>query len=381
MAGAADRLGLLAANPFFGALPKTDLARIAPLLREVCVSAGDFLVREGDRAVEVFIIDDGEVQILKRDSVDGQLQEITRLGPGESVGELALIDQRPRSASVRALRATRLYALSVADVADAGAAAAIRARLTQAVTRRLRDTNEVTARTLALQLAMGRFLTFIIFLLSLYAYALSGLSRFAAGSSSTTPITLGLSILLIGVAFAMMRRLGYPLAFYGLTTRGWRRAVVEGVLFTIPLCAVVVAVKWLLLRVAWDLASKPMFEPFSALNLAVMQTAGAGTLVLMATLYVIHAPLQEYLVRGTLQSPLQHFLAGAGGHWSPIVASNLIFSAFHLHLSFGFALVTFLPGLFWGWLYARHGTLIGVSVSHVILGLWTVFVVGIEGIV
>ena len=224
MADAADRLGILAANPFFGALPQKDLMRIAPLLREVSVSPGDFLVREGEHAAEVFIIDDGEVQILKRHPTDGGLQEITRLGPGESVGELALIDQRPRSASVRALRATRLYALSVADVADTGAAATIRTRLTQAVTRRLRDTNELTARALALQLAMGRFLTFIIFLLSLYAYVLSGLSRFASGSSSTTPITLGLSILLIGVSFAMMRRLGYPLAFYGLTTRRRRRS-------------------------------------------------------------------------------------------------------------------------------------------------------------
>jgi CRP-like cAMP-binding protein len=378
---AADRLGILAANPFFGTLPEKDLLRIAPLLREVSVPPGDFLLREGERAAEVFIIDDGEVQILKRDPVDGRLQEISRLGPGESVGELALIDERPRSASVRALRLTRLYALSVSDVAEAGAAAVIRSRLTQAVSRRLRHTNEVTAQALKLQLAMGRFLTFIIFLLSLYAYVLSGLSRFAAGRSSTTPMTLGLSILLIGASFVMMRRLGYPLSFYGLTTRGWRRAVVEGVLLTIPFCGLVVMLKWLLLRVAWGVADAPILDPFAALNMAVIPGAGAGTLVLMATLYAIHAPLQEYLVRGTLQSPLQHFLGGAGGHWSPIIASNLIFSAFHLYLSFGFALVTFLPGLFWGWLYARHGTLVGVCVSHIILGLWTVFVVGIEGIV
>ena len=378
---AADRLGILAANPFFGTLPEKDLLLIAPLLREISVPPGDFLLREGERAAEVFIIDDGEVQILKRDPVDGRLQEISRLGPGESVGELALIDERPRSASVRALRATRLYALSVSDVAEAGAAAVIRSRLTQAVSRRLRHTNEVTAQALKLQLAMGRFLTFIIFLLSLYAYVLSGLSRFAAGSSSTTPMTLGLSILLIGASFVMMRRLGYPLSFYGLTTRGWRRAVVEGVLLTIPFCGLVVMLKWLLLRVAWGVADAPLLDPFAALNMAVIPGAGSGTLVLMATLYAIHAPLQEYLVRGTLQSPLQHFLGGAGGHWSPIIASNLIFSAFHLYLSFGFALVTFLPGLFWGWLYARHGTLVGVCVSHIILGLWTVFVVGIEGIV
>jgi CRP-like cAMP-binding protein len=381
MAAAADRLGILAANPFFGALAETDLARIAPLLREVSIPPGDFLLREGDHAAEVFIIDDGEVQILKRHPSDGRLQEIRRLGPGESVGELALIDARPRSASVRAVRATRLYALSVSDVADAGAAAALRTRLTEAVTRRLRDTNELTAEALALQLAMGRFLTFVIFLLSLYAYVLSGLSRFAAGSSSTTPITLSLSVLLIAMSFAMMRRLGYPLAFYGLTTRGWRRAVVESVLLTIPLLGVVVAVKWILLRVAWGIADKPLFDPFAALNMAALPTAGAGTLLLMATIYATHAPLQEFLVRGALQSPLQQFLAGAGGHWSPIIASNLIFSAFHLYISFGFALVTFLPGLFWGWLYARHGTLVGVCVSHIILGLWTVFVVGIEGVV
>ena len=375
----ADRLGLLAANPFFGALPETDLARIAPLLREVSIPSGDFLVREGDRAVEVFIIDDGEVQILKRQN-DGHLQEISRLGPGQSVGELALIDQRPRSASARATRATRLYALSVADVADSGSAAVLRTLLTEAVTRRLRDTNEVTAQALALQLAMGRFLTFVIFLLSLYAYVLSGLSRFAAQSSSTTPITLGLSVGMIAVSFMMMRRLGYPLAFYGLTTHNWRRAVIESVVFTIPLCAVVVALKWVLLRVAYEAAEKSVFEPFSALNMAAMPDAGIGLLLVMAAIYAFHAPLQEFLVRGTLQSPLQQFLAGAGGHWSPIIASNLIFSAFHLYISFGFALATFLPGLFWGWLYHRHGTLVGVSVSHIMLGLWTVFVVGIEGV-
>jgi len=381
MSAVPDRLAILGANPFFGALPSDDLRIIAPLLREIAVPQGEFLVREGERALEVYIIDDGEVQVLKRESADGGLQEISRLGPGESVGELALIDEAPRSASVRALRHTRLYALAVADVAEVGAGAVLRARLTQAVTRRLRDTNEVTAQALALQLAMGRFLTFIIFLLSLYAYVLSGLSRVAAIAASTTPITLGLSVLLISVSFVMMRRLGYPFAFYGLTTRGWRRALTEGVLFTLPLCGVVVALKWFLLRVAWGVTDVPIFDPWAALNLGAAPGAGAGTLLVMAAIYVSHAPLQEFLVRGTLQSPLQQFLGGAGGHWSPIVASNLIFSAFHLYISFGFALVTFLPGLFWGWLYSRHGTLIGVSVSHIILGLWTVFVVGIEGVV
>jgi membrane protease YdiL (CAAX protease family) len=207
---------------------------------------------------------------------------------------------------------------------------------------------------------------------------LSGLSHIAKLTASTTPITLTLSLLLIGASFAMMRRLGYPLSFYGLTTAHWRRAVAESVLFTMPACAVVVAAKWVLLAVTRT--DVPLLDPYAALNLGAAAGAGAGTIALMATLYVLHAPLQEFLVRGALQSPLQQFLAGAGGHWSPIVASNLIFSAFHLYVSPTFAVVTLLPGLFWGWLYARQGTLIGVSVSHIMLGLFTIFVMGIEGV-
>ena len=181
MAAAADRLGILAANPFFGALPETDLARIAPLLREVSVPPGDFLLREGDRAVEVFIIDDGEVQVLKRHPSDGHAagdQPPRARAERRRAGAHRRGARAPRRCARRGRRgSTRSPSPTWPRPAPA---AVLRTRLTQAVTRRLRDTNELTAQALALQLAMGRFLTFVIFLLSLYAYVLSGLSRFAA---------------------------------------------------------------------------------------------------------------------------------------------------------------------------------------------------------
>ena len=52
-----------------------------------------------------------------------------------------------------------------------------------------------------------------------------------------------------------------------------------------------------------------------------------------------------------------------------------IFSAAHLYVSPGLAVIAFVAGLFWGWLYARQSGLIGVSVSHVLLGLWAFEVV------
>ena len=100
----------------------------------------------------------------------------------------------------------------------------------------------------------------------------------------------------------------------------------------------------------------------------------------MAVLYTFHAPFQEFVVRGCLQGSLQEFLRGTYRQSVAVVGSNLIFAAFHLYLSLGFAVLTFVPGLLWGWLYRRHGTLVGVALSHVLVGLWAVFVVGIEGV-
>ncbi|PON16315.1 hypothetical protein C2W62_19100 [Candidatus Entotheonella serta] len=42
-----------------------------------------------------------------------------------------------------------------------------------------------------------------------------------------------------------------------------------------------------------------------------------------------------------------------------------------------FSVATFFFGLFWGWLYARHGTLIGPIISHALLGFWALYILGI----
>ena len=91
--------------------------------------------------------------------------------------------------------------------------------------------------------------------------------------------------------------------------------------------------------------------------------------------YVVFIPFQELIYRGGLQGALEHFLSGPRAKWQAIFASNIIFSAAHLYISPGFSLVAFFTGLFWGWLYARQKGLIGVSVSHILLGIWALDVV------
>lgn len=108
-----------------------------------------------------------------------------------------------------------------------------------------------------------------------------------------------------------------------------------------------------------------------------------GAYFLFLFLYLLFCPLQEFIVRGCIQTSLQNMIDGRPNFikWKAIFISNLLFTSAHSHLSLGFALSTFIPGLFWGWLFARQRALTGVCISHVLIGGWAAFVVGFQNII
>jgi membrane protease YdiL (CAAX protease family) len=99
-------------------------------------------------------------------------------------------------------------------------------------------------------------------------------------------------------------------------------------------------------------------------------------------LYLALAPLQEFVARCCLQAPLHAFLSGSGHRrvWS-ILVSDLVFSAAHAHISIVFAAAAFIPGLLWGWIFARTNSLIAVSASHFLIGAAGIYLLGIDGLV
>ncbi|HLF99045.1 MAG TPA: cyclic nucleotide-binding domain-containing protein [Acidimicrobiia bacterium] len=82
-----------------------ELAELAPLVDEVEFDVGDVLMEEGRTAFEAFIIVEGTASV----SIDAH--HIATLGPGEMVGEMALLDHSPRSATVTAATPMRLLAM------------------------------------------------------------------------------------------------------------------------------------------------------------------------------------------------------------------------------------------------------------------------------
>jgi CRP/FNR family transcriptional regulator, cyclic AMP receptor protein len=95
----------------FGGLGDDGLTLVRDLLVEQQLSAGQVLFREGDPGHELFIVISGEIEVLKG-GPNGRDTRVALLGPHDMVGEMAMLDLRPRSATVRALAPTTFGVLT-----------------------------------------------------------------------------------------------------------------------------------------------------------------------------------------------------------------------------------------------------------------------------
>jgi len=111
-------LDILKETRIFGGLPEDIISSIARKLTVEHLEAGATLFHKGDPGDSFYIIDEGALKIVTTDAAGGELT-LNTVGAGDSLGEMSLIDQEPRSASVIATTPTSLLKLSRADFMEA----------------------------------------------------------------------------------------------------------------------------------------------------------------------------------------------------------------------------------------------------------------------
>jgi CRP/FNR family transcriptional regulator, cyclic AMP receptor protein len=96
MAGGTSKQDLLKSISIFSACGPRDLTELGQLLEEVDIPDGKVITREGDSAAEMFLIASGKARVERGG------QAIDEIGPGGIIGEMALISEGKRNATVTA---------------------------------------------------------------------------------------------------------------------------------------------------------------------------------------------------------------------------------------------------------------------------------------
>jgi CRP-like cAMP-binding protein len=129
------KIALLKGVPLFADLTDRELEQVSGLCNEVDLPAGRALTREGDFGHEFFVIIEGRVE------VDREGRHLTTLGPGDFLGEIALIDLGPRTATATCETDCRLLVLDRREFNSIMAASStIQAAILRALARRVRRT-------------------------------------------------------------------------------------------------------------------------------------------------------------------------------------------------------------------------------------------------
>ena len=135
-----ERVSLLTRLDLFRALSEEELRNLALAMAEVEFPAGATVCAEGDPGADLFVLLSGELQVFKHHRL------ITTLTPIDYLGEMALIEDQPRSATVVSVSASRLLRLAVSQFNRALASQPqAQVAMMRTLSRRLRRNTELLA--------------------------------------------------------------------------------------------------------------------------------------------------------------------------------------------------------------------------------------------
>jgi CRP-like cAMP-binding protein/membrane protease YdiL (CAAX protease family) len=378
---------------FKGLLP-IEVEEILPAFRLLVLKNNEYLLQEGmDTSTTLYLILSGSLDVIKEVAVgpgeqqtrEGQQKfKIATLAGGDIIGELSFIEKGPRSASIRSVGKSFLLFLDRDDLTQIeneyprASSQIMRNLLTYVAERvKLTSANEVNALKVELQNSLltskaNLFFSYIIGILCVYNLAIHTITNLSLDADRASLISAAIIVLFSLALVVMIQHSQLPKRIFGLTRRNWRKATRESLFWTAVVVAVMTTTKWILINYVERYQGLPLFD----FDFSQQKHLGLNFI-----LYGLHSPIQEFIARGVLQGSLSHFFKGRNVTARAVLISNALFSATHVHLLGGLlGVIVFIPGLFWGWMYARHGTLIGVSVSHILIGWMGLFVLNLESL-
>ncbi|MBD3156977.1 cyclic nucleotide-binding domain-containing protein [Candidatus Peregrinibacteria bacterium] len=107
-------INLLKHIPILSDVDEDDLADVVKNTTSKTYKKGQYIIHEGEKGETFYIIESGKVQVLRKNDRDEE-EVVAALYPDNFFGEMALLNEKPRNASIRCLEDCRVYVFKKKD--------------------------------------------------------------------------------------------------------------------------------------------------------------------------------------------------------------------------------------------------------------------------
>lgn len=367
----------------FERIPSESIVGTLRALPSITFAPGDVLLRENEPNDRVFLIQEGELQVWKGQPDAALSLCVARLAPGDCFGEMSALTGGRSSATVIAGAAGTVLVLRLADLpAEQGIRETVTLNLARTLVHRLSTANESIREkheremgAMRIVAAASAFITRMLTALTCYMFSLPLIAVLTPLLPTNSLVSFLFIVIFSWVVLNFMQE--WPEARtrdWHMTFAQWARQLARGLLWTIPPLLVFLVIKLSVMNARPD--QHAFFEPMTAI-----QAGAPMNFPLWLTFAVIYTGLvfaQEFIrcaIQGTLT--MINTASSRGGPWKAILVSDIVFSSIHLHLGAAFAAQAFIAGLFFGYEFHRERSYLAVAVSHAVVGVWAVFIIGI----
>lgn len=345
-------------------LNQEELRKLQRLLKKKTFFNNETIITEGEHTNDLYLIEDGEVKVLKLDDDKIQQLPIGVLEGGQMFGEMSFIDGTPRSSTVQTTKSTSVYILSRKDLeANLPDMLDIFNKLVVNISRinieRLRDSNlrqvrtlRSSAHSLELRNDLGSLLIYFLICMGI----LNGLIFVATYLWPKIPFDFrfyGYWFLMAVPCLALASRFHLYHDQFGITSRNLLKTTLESFV------AIAIGV--------------PIIYIISQYYRGSQSSIPEEGWLFWGSGYLLFCAIYELIARGFLLNSLKTFLNDEEGIKS-VILSALIVTFIPLvallNASYGIIMLTLVSNLGLGYLFLRQRNLLGVITMHFFLGIF-----------
>jgi CRP/FNR family transcriptional regulator, cyclic AMP receptor protein len=375
-----EKLHLLKKSRLFANCTFEQIQAVAAFASVERWAAGAIIIKEETPSDYCYLLLEGAVDIYREE----KRFLLGTLLSGAVFGVMSLLERKPRSATVEARTSVTVIKLDLLSIRNSlpdgveiyeriivNHVENLEAMLRSADLLAIEEmkTNE---EELKVRVSFGKFFASLMLIITVH-FVIGRLAlEYIEELGTTTFLTAGLLVIYGIFVFFLMKRMHYSWTEYGFTLANWRPCLTDALVLSAIFVALVTLLKWSLLEA--EVFHEPLFE------LPFFHRYTLPLAFLIVATYACFCFIQEMIFRGAIQNSLIHFLTGPFAKTRVVLTTTLIVFAVHLHLkSLVLPLLVIVPNIFWCLLYYKYRSLLGVTVSHMIIGVWVLFIMGAPG--